>query len=185
MSNQQVTIQFPKDEQKRFAKGVTLTQIIKPISQSVAKKIIVKHINTTTTDLTRPILVNAEISLDDAHILVKHEKIEDEITLALWLAPKQVQIIGVSDIHKAYAEKVANKLRQGNIRVAIDGRKEKLCRKIRDAQMQKIPYILVLGDQEQENGVVTVGTYKQGGLNTLSIDAFIRQIQQEILRNIF
>ena len=98
----------------------------------------------------------------------------------LWLAPKQVQIIGVSDVHKAYAEKIASNLRQANIRVAIDGRNEKLGRKIRDAQMQKIPYILVLGNQEQENDTVTVRAYKQDGLTTLSIEEFVKQIQQEI-----
>ena len=66
MSNQEVTIQFPNGEQKRFAKGVTLTDIAKAISPSLAKKSIVGSVNTTTTDLTRPILVDAEISLYDA-----------------------------------------------------------------------------------------------------------------------
>lgn len=66
MSNQEVTIQFPNGELKRFAKGVTLTEIAKSISPSLAKKSIVGSVNTTTTDLTRPILVDAEISLYDA-----------------------------------------------------------------------------------------------------------------------
>ncbi|MFF5997089.1 threonine--tRNA ligase [Lysinibacillus sp. KU-BSD001] len=99
----------------------------------------------------------------------------------LWLAPKQVQIISVSDVHTAYVEKVASELRKANIRVSIDKRNEKLGRKIRDAQMQKTPYILVLGDQEQQNGTVTVRAYKQDGLKTLSIEAFVEQIQREIL----
>jgi len=99
----------------------------------------------------------------------------------LWLAPRQVMVIGVSDVHTAYTEKVANELRQANIRVDIDKRNEKLGRKIRDAQMQKTPYILVLGDQEQQNETVTVRAYKQDGLNTLSIEAFVKQIQLEIL----
>lgn len=66
MSNQEVTIQFPNGEQKRFAKGVTLTEIAESISPSLAKKSIAGSVNTTTTDLTRPILVDAEISLYDA-----------------------------------------------------------------------------------------------------------------------
>ncbi len=99
----------------------------------------------------------------------------------LWLAPRQVKVIGVSDVHTAYAEKVATELRQANIRVDIDKRNEKLGRKIRDAQMQKTPYILVLGDEEQQNETVTVRAYKQDGLNTLSIEAFVKQIQLEIL----
>lgn len=98
----------------------------------------------------------------------------------LWIAPQQVKVIGVSDTHTAYVEKVTAHLRQANIRVAIDKRNEKLGRKIRDAQMQKIPYILVLGDQEQQNETVTVRAYKQDGLNTISIDVFIEQIQKEL-----
>lgn len=98
----------------------------------------------------------------------------------LWLAPRQVQIIGVSDVHNTYAEKVAAELRQANIRVSIDERNEKLGRKIRDAQMQKGPYILVLGDQELENGTVTVRAYKQDGLKTMSLGEFVQQLQQEV-----
>lgn len=99
----------------------------------------------------------------------------------LWLAPRQVKVIGVSDVHTAYAEKVATELRQANIRVDIDQRNEKLGRKIRDAQMQKTPYILVLGDEEQQNETVTVRAYKQDGLKTVSIEAFVHQIQREIV----
>ena len=99
----------------------------------------------------------------------------------LWLAPRQVKVIGVSDVHTAYAEKVATELRQANIRVDIDQRNEKLGRKIRDAQMQKTPYILVLGDEEQQNETVTVRAYKQDGLKTVSIEAFVEQIQREIV----
>lgn len=98
----------------------------------------------------------------------------------LWLAPKQVQILGVSNAHSMYAEKVAAKLRQANIRVSIDGRNEKLGRKIRDAQMQKVPYILVLGNEEQENETVTVRAYKQDGLKTMSLEEFVQQVQQEV-----
>ena len=85
-------------------------------------------------------------------------------------------MVGVSDANTANLEKVTSHLRQANIRVDMDKRNEKLGRKIRDAQMQKIPYILVLGDQEQQNKTVTVRTYKQDGLNTLLIAAFIEQI---------
>ncbi|MEG0384387.1 MAG: threonine--tRNA ligase [Solibacillus sp.] len=98
----------------------------------------------------------------------------------LWLAPKQVQIIGVSDVQTAYVQKVASELRQANIRVAIDGRNEKLGRKIRDAQLQKVPYIVVLGDQELENGTVTVRAYKQVGLKTMSFEEFAQQLQREV-----
>jgi threonyl-tRNA synthetase len=99
----------------------------------------------------------------------------------LWLAPKQVQIIGVSDVHAEYVEKVASDLRKANIRVEIDKRNEKLGRKIRDAQLQKVPYMLVLGDEEQQKETVTVRVLKQEGLNILTIEEFIGQIQREIV----
>lgn len=98
----------------------------------------------------------------------------------LWLAPKQVQIIGVSKVHAPYAEQVAAELRHANIRVAIDKRNEKLGRKIRDAQMQKIPYVLVLGDNEQTAGNVTVRVYKQEELQTYSVQAFVERVKTEI-----
>lgn len=98
----------------------------------------------------------------------------------LWLAPKQVQLIGVSSVHKAYVDQVASALRQEGIRVAIDDRNEKLGRKIRDAQMQKHPYILVLGDEEQQTDSVSVRAYKQDGLQKMSVASFVEHIKEEI-----
>lgn len=98
----------------------------------------------------------------------------------LWLAPKQVQLIGVSTVHKEYVDLVAGALREEGIRVAVDQRNEKLGRKIRDAGMQKVPYILVLGDEEQQTETVSVRAYKQEGLFKMSIAAFIQQVKEEI-----
>lgn len=98
----------------------------------------------------------------------------------LWLAPKQVQLIGVSSVHKAYVDKVASALRQEGIRVAIDERNEKLGRKIRDAQMQKHPYILVLGDEEQQTDSVSVRAYKQDGLEKMPVASFVQHVKAEI-----
>ena len=98
----------------------------------------------------------------------------------LWLAPKQVQIIGVSTVHKDYVDEVAQALRQANIRVAIDERNEKLGRKIRDAQMQKTPYVLVLGDEEMKAQCVTVRAYKQENLSGMTVEAFIQKVTEEI-----
>ncbi|RUS49610.1 threonine--tRNA ligase, partial [Kurthia sp. 3B1D] len=98
----------------------------------------------------------------------------------LWLAPKQVQLIGVSTVHHDYVKKVKEALRKEGIRVGVDERNEKLGRKIRDAQLQKIPYILVLGDEEVATQAVSVRTYRQEGLEKMAIDTFIQQIKQEI-----
>ncbi|WP_107842194.1 threonine--tRNA ligase [Metasolibacillus meyeri] len=97
----------------------------------------------------------------------------------LWLAPKQVQLIGVSEAHQPYIKEVQKALQEANIRVAIDNRNEKLGRKVRDAQLQKIPYILVLGEQEQHQQTVSVRAHNK--LQTLSLQQFIEQVQQEIV----
>ncbi|KYG91112.1 threonine--tRNA ligase [[Bacillus] sp. KCTC 13219] len=98
----------------------------------------------------------------------------------LWLAPKQVQIIGVAEAHQPYVAEVYKALQQAGVRASINKRNEKLGRKIRDAQLQKVPYILVLGDQEQQHQAVNVREYKKNELQTLPLQKFIEQIQKEI-----
>lgn len=73
-----------------------------------------------------------------------------------------MQIIGVSEVHPpSYVEQVTTELRQSNIHVSIDKRNEKLSRKIRDAQVQKISYVLMLGDEQQNTGNVSVHAFNQ------------------------
>lgn len=98
----------------------------------------------------------------------------------IWLAPKQVEVIGVSKLQYGYAEKIYEQLRKAGIRASIDRRNEKLGRKIRDAQIRKIPYVLILGDQEQKDQTVTVRRYKQTEQKTLSLEKFLNNILQEI-----
>jgi len=74
----------------------------------------------------------------------------------VWLAPVQAQLIPIADRHLEFSEQVAEKLREGGIRVEIDGRREKINAKIRDAQLMKVPYMLVVGDKEVEANAVSV-----------------------------
>lgn len=124
----------------------------------------------------RPVVIHRAVfgSLDRfLGILIEHFN----GAFPLWLAPIQVQIIGVADAHAAYVEEVANQLRQAHIRVAVDERNQKLGKKIREAQMKKIPYILVLGDEEQQQNNVTVRRYKQEGLEKYTVEEFLEYIQ--------
>jgi threonyl-tRNA synthetase len=73
-----------------------------------------------------------------------------------WLAPVQARLLPVADRHHAYAETVAARLRAANMRAEVDGRNEKIGFKIREAEVQKIPYILVVGDKETAAGTVSV-----------------------------
>lgn len=98
-----------------------------------------------------------------------------------WLAPVQVKVIPVSlDAHMDYANKVIAKLQKAGIRVELDERNEKLGYKIREAQTQKIPYALVLGDREEEAEEVNVRKYGEKATETLSLEKFINQVLEEI-----
>ncbi|WP_233881016.1 threonine--tRNA ligase [Virgibacillus halodenitrificans] len=98
-----------------------------------------------------------------------------------WLAPVQVKVIPVSpQVHLDYAKSVADKLRLQNIRVSIDERDEKIGYKIREAQTQKIPFALVLGDNEIEENTVNVRRYGEKNSETIAYDEFETLINKEI-----
>ena len=97
-----------------------------------------------------------------------------------WLAPVQVQAIPVSDVHMDYVRKVEDELKQAGVRIKLDTRDEKLGYKIREAQMQKIPYILVLGDKEIESDSVNVRRYGQKETEVIGLEQFKANITDEI-----
>lgn len=97
-----------------------------------------------------------------------------------WLAPVQVQIIPVSDDHLDYAEQVEKTLFDANIRVETDRRSEKMGKKIREAQLQQIPYMLIVGEKEKEAGVVSVRHRREGDLGTFKLENFVQKITEEI-----
>ena len=101
-----------------------------------------------------------------------------------WLAPIQVELIPVSsDVHFDYAEDVKEKLTLAGFRVDIDSRDEKLGYKIREAQVQKVPYMLVLGDQEMDNGEVNVRKYGEKNSESMSFDAFLELIKADVKKD--
>ena len=97
-----------------------------------------------------------------------------------WLAPVQVKLLPIADAHKEYAEKVKEELEDVGIRVEIDARNEKIGYKIREAQLEKVPYMLVLGDKEKEAGTVGVRSRKDGDIGAMPIDEFIAKVVEEI-----
>lgn len=99
----------------------------------------------------------------------------------VWLAPIQVRILPISERHHEYAKSLASRLNELDIRVETDERKEKISYKIREAQTEKIPYTLVVGDQEAESDRVAVRRYGQGDTGEkMSVDEFSALIQEEI-----
>lgn len=98
-----------------------------------------------------------------------------------WLAPVQVQVIPVSpDVHLDYAKSVRDELLKAGVRVEIDDRDEKIGYKIREAQMQKIPYMLVLGDKEIEGKAVNVRKYGEQKSESITLDEFVKVILEDI-----
>lgn len=98
----------------------------------------------------------------------------------VWLSPIQVTIIPIADRHADYAQKVLEQLKVSNIRAEVDTRAEKMQSKIRDAQMQKIPYMLIIGDREMTDEKVAVRNREEQNLGAISIQEFINQIKLQI-----
>ncbi len=111
-------------------------------------------------------------------ILIEHYAGE----FPLWLAPIQAKVIPISDSHLAYANDVKSQLEVAGIRVEIDHRAEKMGLKIREAEKQKIPYMIVIGDKEQENQSLSLRKHKEGNIGVLSIqetkDRFWKEINE-------
>ncbi len=97
-----------------------------------------------------------------------------------WLAPLQVKILPISDKHLEYANKVKEMLEEKNVRVEVDDRAEKIGYKIREAQLQKVPYMLVVGDKEEAENKVGVRDRKQGDLGAIDVNEFVLKIDEEI-----
>ena len=95
----------------------------------------------------------------------------------VWLAPVQVVVMPITDRQLEYARKVTERLDAAGIRVHLDDRNEKVNLKIRDAQMQKVPFMLVVGDREAESGAVSVRNRKHGDLGAQPVDEFLAKIQ--------
>ena len=91
----------------------------------------------------------------------------------VWLAPVQVAVIPIADRHAAYCESVAERLREAGLRVQVDARGERMNRKIRDAQLQKTPYMLIAGDRDIKAGKVSVRLRTGEDLGALGVDDFL------------
>ena len=97
-----------------------------------------------------------------------------------WLAPVQVKVLPISDKFGEYAESVRKQLDDAGIRVELDTRSEKIGYKIREAQMQKIPYMLIVGQKEQEEGLVAVRSRFAGDEGQKSLGEFVEAVREEI-----
>jgi threonyl-tRNA synthetase len=98
----------------------------------------------------------------------------------LWLAPDQVVILPVSEKYNDYAHSVMKSLKLLDIRGEVDDRNEKMGRKIRDNELKRIPYLLIVGEREEESNEVSVRKQGEGDKGSMEVDAFAEEIKKEI-----
>ncbi|TMK64774.1 MAG: threonine--tRNA ligase [Actinobacteria bacterium] len=111
-------------------------------------------------------------------ILIEHYAAE----FPLWLAPVQALVLPIADRHLDYAREVQAELAAGGLRAEIDERTESVGRKIRDGEVRKVPYMLVVGDREQDGGVVAVRRHREGDVGQMSASEFVEKARASILR---
>jgi len=137
------------------------------------------HYAAENGSLLRPVMIHRAIlgSIERfLGILIEHHA----GAFPVWCAPVQATLIPIADRHVEYCQGVAAKLREAGIRVAVDERSERMQAKIRDAQIQKVPYMLIAGDRDIEAGAVSVRTRGNEDLGSTAIDAFIVRVRSEL-----
>ena len=102
----------------------------------------------------------------------------------LWLTPEQVKILPISEKYEKYAKNVLNLLDNSDIRATIDLRNEKVGRKIRDAEVMKVPYMIIIGEKEADNGTISVRKHKEGDLGSFTIDEFVDYMEKETQKDL-
>jgi threonyl-tRNA synthetase len=100
--------------------------------------------------------------------------------LPLWIAPEQARILPISERHLTEAQALADQMRQAGLRVSVDDRDEKIGKKIREGQMDKLQYMLIMGDQEIEQGTISVRARLDGELGSMPVDALINKLKDEV-----
>jgi threonyl-tRNA synthetase len=98
----------------------------------------------------------------------------------VWLAPVQAIVVPIADRHLEYARATAERLTERGLRIEVDERSESVARKIRDAELRKIPYMLVVGDREAEQQAVSVREHKQGDLGSSSLEQLAARLQEAV-----
>ena len=154
------------------------TLITIQIDQMLAEKFGMEYVDKDGTKKNPYIIHRTSIGCYERTLALLIEKYAG--AFPLWLAPVQVEVIPVSERHLEYAAKVRDQMRAAGLRCELDTRNEKMGYKIREAQMMKIPYMLVVGDKEIENNTVAVRSRAGGDLGVMEPDAFLAKAKEEI-----
>jgi len=102
----------------------------------------------------------------------------------LWLMPEQAIIISISEKYEKYAEKVLNLLENDEIRALADNRNETVGKKIREAEMQKLPYMIIVGEQEENDNTITVRQHGGEDLGTIRVEEFVKIVKDKVNKSL-
>jgi len=167
------------DIQIKNVYGKEDTLITIQIDQMLAEKFGMEYVDKDGTKKNPYIIHRTSLGCYERTLALLIEKYAG--AFPAWLAPVQVKILPIADRHHEYAKKIKEELAKNDIiRVEIDDRAEKIGYKIREAQLEKVPYMLVVGDKDIENNAVAVRSRSEGDLGSKSIDEFIKDLTEEI-----
>ena len=160
-----------------FGKEDTLITI--QIDQMLAEKFGMEYVDKDGTKKNPYIIHRTSIGCYERTLALLIEKYAG--AFPVWLAPVQVKLLPIADRHLDYIYEVKRKLEEsGIIRVEIDDRSEKIGYKIREAQLEKVPYMLLVGDKDIENNTVSIRDRRDGDIGSMSIEEFIAKITEEV-----
>ena len=123
----------------------------------------------------RPVVIHRAI-LGSSDRFISFLIEETKGNLPFWLCPRQVKLLPIADRHIEYANKIKEELQKHNLRVEVDSRSEKIGYKIREAQLSKVPYMLIVGDKEQESNTVGVRSREDGDIGAMTLEEFLKRI---------
>ena len=159
-----------------FGKEDTLITI--QLDQMLAKQYGMEYIDKDGTKKNPYIIHRTSIGCYERTLALLIEKYAG--AFPAWLAPTQVKILPISDNYRDYADKIYDELKAQGFRVELDDRSEKIGYKIREAQLEKIPYMIIAGEKEMNDGTVAVRSRKQGDLGAMKLDEFVAMLSKEV-----
>ncbi len=167
------------DIQIKNVHGKEDTLITIQIDQMLAEKFGMEYVDKDGTKKNPYIIHRTSIGCYERTLALLIEKYAG--AFPVWLAPVQVKLLAIADRHLDYIYDIKKKLEAaGIVRIEVDDRSEKIGYKIREAQLEKVPYMLVVGDKDIENNTVSVRSRKDGDIGAMSIDEFIKKICEEV-----
>lgn len=166
------------DIQIKNVHGKEDTLITIQIDMMLAEKFGMEYVDADGTKKNPYIIHRSSIGCYERTLALLIEKYAG--AFPLWLAPEQMRVLPIADRHQDYAREVLSQLRAKGFRASLDDRSEKLGYKLREAQLEKIPYMLVVGDKEAEEGSISVRKRGQGDVGTMSVEGFIEEKLKDV-----